>query len=118
MQLPSVLFLRYSGIIQQVQSTEMFVLFQSFIFQLKSHPLKPDYEQCTTIGFFDSASMVNGFLNSFSEKANKLIPGVALLHLCIHNDLALTSPGDDWKLLDHHCLDIQKILFVQEDGRK
>ena len=27
---------------------------QSFIFQLKSHPLISDYTQCTTIGFFQS----------------------------------------------------------------
>ena len=47
-----------------------------------------------------------------------MIPGVALLHLCIHNDLALTSSGDAWKLMHHLCLDIQEILFVQEDGRK
>jgi gonadotropin-releasing hormone receptor len=31
---------------------------QCFIFQLKNHPLKLDYSQCTTIGYFESETMV------------------------------------------------------------
>ena len=31
---------------------------QSFIIQLKENPLKLDYSQCTTIGFFRSSTMV------------------------------------------------------------
>ena len=34
---------------------------QSFIFQLKSHPLKIDYAQCTTIGYFESQTTVSIF---------------------------------------------------------
>ena len=30
---------------------------QSFLFNLRSHPLMPEYRQCTTIGTFDSAQM-------------------------------------------------------------
>ena len=35
---------------------------QTFIFQLKKHPLKTDYWQCTTIGYFESHTMVRLFL--------------------------------------------------------
>ena len=31
---------------------------QSFVFQLKTHPLREDYRQCTTIGYFRSFTMV------------------------------------------------------------
>ena len=36
---------------------------QSFIFQVKSHPLKLEYSQCTTIGYFESQTTVSIFLN-------------------------------------------------------
>ena len=32
---------------------------QSFVFQLKTHPLRPEYEQCTTIGNFGSFTLVS-----------------------------------------------------------
>ena len=31
---------------------------QIFIFQVKTHPLKSDYSQCTTFGYFQSETMV------------------------------------------------------------
>ena len=34
-------------------------MFQSFIFSVKSHPLKSDYLQCTTIGFFEQSTYVS-----------------------------------------------------------
>ena len=36
---------------------------QSFVFQLKTHPLRPDYSQCTTIGYFGSFAKVRIFVN-------------------------------------------------------
>ena len=32
---------------------------QSFIFTIRSHPLVPDYHQCTSIGSFETSTLVN-----------------------------------------------------------
>ena len=44
----------------------LYALPHFFIFQLKNHPLKPDYSQCTTIGYFESEMKV-GYLVRFTS---------------------------------------------------
>ena len=73
------------------------MFFQSFIFELRSHPLQHEYLQCTTIGSFPSKLMVN-YLSVINNESliYKYPSGISLLCFCVHYDLAAAPASDDW----------------------
>ena len=79
---------------------------QTFIFQLKKHPLKTDYWQCTTIGYFESHTMVRLFLQLIN--LIDFVQGVSLFYLCLNSDLAPATAGDVGELPDHHSDHLQE----------